>query len=193
MTSSPWLPSRVGEAEQALLEDRVRAVPQREREAQLLAVVADPREPVLAPAVGARARLVVGEVAPGVAAVAVVLADRAPLALAQVRAPRLHGTPVRSASSRACSWVLVWVLISMAAIPMRWIFPGAAAAASPRTGDIHPEFVNILLPDHAVRRRSRYPAAVAVNRRRPRRFGAYRPKLTHSLPITAAAPVCDRC
>ena len=77
----------VGQAEQPLLEDRVAAVPQREREAQPLLVVADAGEAVLAPAVGARARLVVGEVVPGVAVVAVVLADGAPLPLAQVRSP----------------------------------------------------------------------------------------------------------
>ena len=53
-----------GEAEQPLLEDRVRAVPQREREAQPLPVVADAGDAVLAPAVGARSRVVVREVFP---------------------------------------------------------------------------------------------------------------------------------
>ena len=81
----------VGEAEHPLLEDRVGAVPERQRQAQPLALVADPGDPVLAPAVRARARVVVGEVVPRVAVVAVVLAHRAPLALAQVRAPRLPG------------------------------------------------------------------------------------------------------
>src|SRR5262249_41195258 len=42
---------------------------------------------VLAPAIGPAAGVLVGEVAPGVAAGAVVLAHRAPLALAQVRPP----------------------------------------------------------------------------------------------------------
>ena len=58
----------VGQAEQPLLEDRVAPVPQRERQAQPLLVVADPGDAVLAPPVGARARLIVGEVRPGVAA-----------------------------------------------------------------------------------------------------------------------------
>ena len=57
----------VGEPEHALLEDRVGAVPQREREAHPLAVVADAGQPVLAPAVGARTGLVVREVVPRVA------------------------------------------------------------------------------------------------------------------------------
>ena len=81
----------VGQAEQALLEDRVLAVPEGQREAEPLLVVGDAGQAVFAPAVGARAGLVVGEVVPGVAALAVVLADRAPLAFAQVRSPLLPG------------------------------------------------------------------------------------------------------
>ncbi len=76
-----------GEAEHPLLQDRVLAVPQRKREAELLAVVADAGDAVLAPPVGARARVVVRQVIPGVAVRAVVLAHRAPLPFAQVRAP----------------------------------------------------------------------------------------------------------
>ena len=75
------------EAEQALLEDRVRAVPQREREAQPLPVVADAGDAVLAPAIGARARVVVRQVLPRRAVGAVVLAHRSPLPLADVGAP----------------------------------------------------------------------------------------------------------
>ena len=81
----------VGQAEEALLEDRVLAVPQGQGEAKPLLVVGDAGQAVLPPAVGARAGLVVGEVVPGVAALAVVLAHRAPLALAEVGPPRLPG------------------------------------------------------------------------------------------------------
>ena len=86
----------VRQAEQALLQDRVALVPQRDRQAQPLLVVADPGDAVLAPPVRAGPRLVMAEVRPGVAAVAVVLADRAPLALAQVRPPGAPG------NARAC-------------------------------------------------------------------------------------------
>ena len=79
----------VGQAEQPLLEDRVLAVPERQRQAQPLSVVADPGDAVLAPAVGARAGLVVGEVLPGVAIGAVILAHGAPLALAEIGPPAL--------------------------------------------------------------------------------------------------------
>ena len=88
------IPLAVGQPEQALLEDRVLPVPEREREAEELPVVGDAGQPVLAPAVGARARLVVAEVAPGVAVVAVVLADRPPLALGEVGTPLPPGHPL---------------------------------------------------------------------------------------------------
>jgi hypothetical protein len=45
----------VGESEDSLLEDRVRAVPEREREAEKLTIVGDAGQAVLAPSVGARA------------------------------------------------------------------------------------------------------------------------------------------
>src|SRR4029077_5136366 len=79
----------VGESEQALLEDRVALVPQRHGKAQPLLVIADSSKPILAPAVRPRARLVMAEVVPGIAIFAVVLAHRAPLALAQIGSPFL--------------------------------------------------------------------------------------------------------
>ena len=54
-------------------------------------LVAEPREAILAPVVGARARVVVRKGFPRVPVAAVVLADRAPRALAQVRAPAAPG------------------------------------------------------------------------------------------------------
>ncbi len=85
----------VGQPEQALLEDGIAAVPERQGEAEPLLAVRDPGEAILTPAVRAEAGLVVGEVGPGVPVLAVVLADGAPLPLAQVRAPLL---PVRLAA-----------------------------------------------------------------------------------------------
>jgi hypothetical protein len=64
------------EAEQALLQDGIGFVPQSEREAQPLLVVGDAGNPVLAPAIGARARVVVRKVIPWLAVRAVVLAHR---------------------------------------------------------------------------------------------------------------------
>ena len=79
----------VGQPEHPLLEDRVRAVPEREGQAQPLVFVADPGDAILAPPVGPGSRLIVGEVVPGLPVRAVVLAHRPPLALAQVWPPRL--------------------------------------------------------------------------------------------------------
>ena len=75
----------IRQAEQPLLEDRVLAVPQSNGKTQPLVVVAEAGEAVLTPVIGARASLVVGKVVPSIAVLAVVLADRAPLALAEIR------------------------------------------------------------------------------------------------------------
>ena len=50
-----------GQPEEALLQDRIAAVPERQREAEPCVVVADAGDPVLAPAVGARAGVIVGK------------------------------------------------------------------------------------------------------------------------------------
>src|SRR6516225_6640869 len=72
----------IGQPEQPLLEDRVLSVPQGKRKAQPLVVIADAGEAVLTPVIGARTGLIVGEIVPRIAVLAVILADRAPLALA---------------------------------------------------------------------------------------------------------------
>src|SRR5262245_66322426 len=79
----------VRQAEEPFLEDRILAVPQRQGEAEQLPIVADPRESVLAPAIGARARVIVAEVVPRVAGLAVVFANGAPLAFAEIGPPLL--------------------------------------------------------------------------------------------------------
>src|SRR5262245_3683033 len=81
----------VGQPEQAFLENRILTIPQGQCEAEALVVIAQAGQPILTPAIGPRAGLIVGEVIPGIAAVAVVLAHRTPLALAQVRSPLLPG------------------------------------------------------------------------------------------------------
>src|SRR4051812_39511481 len=70
-------------------EDRVASVPQRDPQAQPLLAVAETRQTVLAPSVRPRPGLVVRQVRPGGAVRAVVLADRPPLALAEVRTPQV--------------------------------------------------------------------------------------------------------
>ena len=79
----------IGQAEKPLLEDRVLAVPQRNGKAQPLVVVAETRKAVLSPMVSARPCLIVSKVVPGITVFAVVLSDRALLALAKVWTPLL--------------------------------------------------------------------------------------------------------
>ena len=86
---------RPRQPEQPLLEDRVLAVPQGQRETQAALAVADPQQAVLAPAVGAAAGVVVREICPALARRRVILADGPPLALGQIGPPALPiGRPV---------------------------------------------------------------------------------------------------
>ena len=79
----------VGQTEEPLLENGVLAVPEGESKAEALLVVGNAGDAVLAPAVGARAGLIVGEEIPGVTRFAVILPHRPPLPLAEVRSPFL--------------------------------------------------------------------------------------------------------
>src|SRR5262249_2545436 len=87
----------VGQPEQPLLEHRVPAVPQRDGQAQVLLLVADAGQPVLAPAVRPGVRLLERERRPRVAVRTVVLPDGAPLPGRQVRTPQ----PPRRAGGRS--------------------------------------------------------------------------------------------
>lgn len=68
-------------------EDWVFPVPERARETEVLLVIGDSGKTVLAPAVGARAGVIVGEEIPGVTPWAIVFPHGAPLTSAQSRVP----------------------------------------------------------------------------------------------------------
>jgi hypothetical protein len=76
-----------GEPEEAFLEDRIVLVPEAEGEAEVLESIAEAAESVFVPAVGAAAGVVVGEIFPGLACGAIVFADGAPGAFAEVGSP----------------------------------------------------------------------------------------------------------
>ena len=78
---------RIGQAKDALLQNRVAPVPQRHGKAEPALAVGDAEEPVLAPAVCPAARVIVREVIPRVAIRRIILAHRAPLALREIRPP----------------------------------------------------------------------------------------------------------
>ena len=81
------VPLLVRQAEEALLEERVAAVPQGQGEAEVLESVAEAGQPVLVPPIGAAPGVVVGEVIPGRAVGAVVFADGPPRPFGQVGTP----------------------------------------------------------------------------------------------------------
>src|SRR5215472_8049775 len=81
----------VSQAKQPLLEDRIVAIPQGDRQAQQLPVIGKAADAVLAPAIGAAARLVMRKIIPRGSAGTVVLAHRPPLSLAKIRAPATPG------------------------------------------------------------------------------------------------------
>src|SRR5882724_1715791 len=87
----------VGEAEETFLENRVLAVPERDRQTQALLIVAQARDPILAPAICATTRMIVAEVLPRVAAARIVFTHRSPLTFAEIRPPAAPG-PVRAPS-----------------------------------------------------------------------------------------------
>ena len=81
----------VGQPEEPLFENGILAVPEGQAETEVLLVVGNAGDAVFAPAVGARAGMVVREEVPGVAVLAVVLAHGAPLSFTEVRPPLLPG------------------------------------------------------------------------------------------------------
>src|SRR5437867_2506184 len=80
---------RAPESEEALLEDRILAVPEREGETEPPFSVRDAEQSVLAPAVGAAASVIVRKVVPAGSVRRVVFADRSPLPLGEIRSPAL--------------------------------------------------------------------------------------------------------
>jgi hypothetical protein len=90
------------------------AVPRRDAKAQTLPFVTEPRDPIFPPMVGPGTGLVVAEVVPGVAVLAVILPDCTPLALAEIRSPETPRGPLFShvedsmlqPSGRVSSYVL---------------------------------------------------------------------------------------
>src|SRR6476469_255369 len=74
----------IAQTKEPLLQDRIVTVPERDGETQSLLQVAKPGEPVFSPVVRTGARVIVRDVLPRVAVLAVVFAYRSPLPLAEV-------------------------------------------------------------------------------------------------------------
>src|SRR4051812_13891877 len=81
------VPLTVSEAEQAFFQDRIDPIPKPESETKDLFLVRNPSNSVFAPSVCPGPCMIVREVIPGVAVLAVVLPDRPPLPLREIRPP----------------------------------------------------------------------------------------------------------
>src|SRR6516164_6106654 len=107
----------IGQPKQPLLQDGVAAVPQGETETQQQPIIAKPADPVLAPAIGAAARMVVRKIFPSVAVLAVILAHRSPLALAEIGPP---APPMLTLANRAASPRARFGMSSVWPAPVNW-------------------------------------------------------------------------
>ena len=81
----------VAQAEQSLLENRIPAVPKRQREAKYLVPVTDASQSILAPTVSSAPSLIMSQIVPGLTTCGVVLAYRPPLPFAEIRPPQPPG------------------------------------------------------------------------------------------------------
>ncbi len=86
-----------GQAEEALLQNRIASIPERQREANVLVTIGDSRDSIFAPAIRARTGVIVRKIFPRGAVRTVVLAHGAPLAFGEIRSPAL---PVSGAEAR---------------------------------------------------------------------------------------------
>src|SRR5271170_1637269 len=77
----------VRKTERTFLKDWIFAIPQGHAKAQQLLVIADAGKTILAPVIRARSGLVMGEVVPGIAVLAVIFSNRTPLPFAEIGSP----------------------------------------------------------------------------------------------------------
>src|SRR5512140_711715 len=83
----PVVPFAIGQAKEALFEDRVFAVPESQGKAKMLSVIGNPCQPILSPSICPGSRLVMREVIPGIAVFTIVLAYGSPLPLGEIWPP----------------------------------------------------------------------------------------------------------
>jgi hypothetical protein len=94
---------RTGKAEHALFQDRINAIPQRQRETEIMMNIRQAGHAVFVPSVGPRPRMIMRKETPSITAVAVVLPHGAPGPLGEIRAPLVPGIGLRQIVLRASS------------------------------------------------------------------------------------------
>ena len=75
------------EAKQAFFENRIVAIPQRERKAHAALAIGDAEQAILAPTIRATTRMIVRQVIPALAGRRIILAHGAPLAIREIWPP----------------------------------------------------------------------------------------------------------
>src|ERR1043166_5846098 len=81
------IPFTAGETKDAFFQNRIAAIPKRQRETNLLVTIADARESVFIPPVSARPCVIVWEIVPRRAIRAIVFTHGSPRALAEIWTP----------------------------------------------------------------------------------------------------------
>src|SRR6266446_10392461 len=84
----PVISFTVSEPEKAFLQNRVVAVPERQRKAKPGFLIGDASQTIFTPPISTRTGVIMGKVIPGGAALTVILANRTPLPIAQVGSPQ---------------------------------------------------------------------------------------------------------
>ena len=100
------------QSEQTLFEDGIALIPQREGKADQLMAIRDARKSVFVPAVRSGTGVIVREIFPGVSVRAVIFANRAPCAFAEVGTPALPMLLALLLILRAESLLASWILCS---------------------------------------------------------------------------------
>ena len=116
----PVIPLRPRQAEQALLQDGVLPVPQRQRKAQPALAVGHAQQAIFTPAIGAATRMVVRERVPAGTVRRVVLPDGGPLALGEIWPPAF---PVRCPCDILAQPPLFFRAISLSAYGLSPLYP----------------------------------------------------------------------
>jgi len=83
------IPLVAGEAEEALLEDGILAVPKSEGETEAALAITPPQQPIFTPPVNSAARVIMRKIVPAFAISGIVFAYRAPLTFRQIGPPAL--------------------------------------------------------------------------------------------------------
>src|SRR5205814_469365 len=94
---------RAGQTEESLLQNRIFAVPECEREAKPALSIRNTKQAVFAPAIRAAPRVIVRKIVPAISARRIIFANRRPLSFREVRTQRFQLRSREASSARRFS------------------------------------------------------------------------------------------